>query len=70
MIARTGYTGEDGVEITLPGSQALSLWQDLLGVGVRPCGLGARDTLRLEAGLNLNGSDMDNTIQPSQAGLA
>ncbi|NLB30528.1 MAG: glycine cleavage system aminomethyltransferase GcvT [Alcaligenaceae bacterium] len=70
MIARTGYTGEDGVEITLPGSQAFSLWQDLLGVGVRPCGLGARDTLRLEAGLNLNGSDMDNTIQPSQAGLA
>ena len=70
MIARTGYTGEDGVEITLPAAQVYSLWQDLLEVGVRPCGLGARDTLRLEAGLNLYGSDMDMTTQPSQAGLS
>ena len=70
MIARTGYTGEDGVEITLPASEALGLWQDLLAVGVKPCGLGARDTLRLEAGLNLYGADMDGGTQPSQAGLA
>lgn len=70
MIARTGYTGEDGLEITLPASEVVSLWQDLLGAGVKPCGLGARDTLRLEAALNLYGSDMDDTIQPAQAGLA
>jgi aminomethyltransferase len=70
MIARTGYTGEDGLEITLPASEVTALWQDLLGAGVKPCGLGARDTLRLEAALNLYGSDMDDTIQPAQAGLA
>ena len=70
MVARTGYTGEDGVEVTLPASQVQGLWQDLLAAGVRPCGLGARDTLRLEAGLNLHGADMDSTIQPSQAALS
>ncbi|MDO5666946.1 MAG: glycine cleavage system aminomethyltransferase GcvT [Alcaligenaceae bacterium] len=70
MIARTGYTGEDGVEVILPSEQVQELWQDLLAAGVRPCGLGARDTLRLEAGLNLYGADMDQSTQPSQAGLS
>lgn len=70
VVARTGYTGEDGVEIMLPADQALALWNDLLGAGVAPCGLGARDTLRLEAGMNLYGQDMDALITPSQAGLS
>lgn len=70
MVARTGYTGEDGVEITLSAEQANELWQDLLAASVKPCGLGARDTLRLEAALNLYGSDMDDTTQPSQVGLS
>lgn len=69
MIARTGYTGEDGVELMLPPTQAISLWQDLIDAGVKPCGLGARDTLRLEAGLNLYGADMDESTQPGQAAL-
>ena len=70
FIARTGYTGEDGFEITLPGGAAAALWQRLLDAGVRPCGLGARDTLRLEAGMNLYGQDMDETTTPFEAGLA
>ena len=70
QIARTGYTGEDGFEICLPASQAEQLWQQLLAAGVRPCGLGCRDTLRLEAGLNLYGQDMDESINPLDAGLA
>lgn len=70
MIARTGYTGEDGVEVILPAAQALALWQDLLAAGVKPCGLGARDTLRLEAALNLYGVDMDESTQPAEAGLS
>ena len=70
FVARTGYTGEDGFEITLPGSEAAALWQRLLDAGVRPCGLGARDTLRLEAGMNLYGQDMDETTTPYEAGLA
>jgi aminomethyltransferase len=70
FMARTGYTGEDGFEITLPGEQAAGLWQRLLGVGVQPCGLGARDTLRLEAGMNLYGQDMDETVTPLESGLA
>jgi aminomethyltransferase len=69
MIARTGYTGEDGFEITLPAAQAESAWQALLDAGVNPCGLGARDTLRLEAGMNLYGQDMDETVSPYEAGL-
>jgi aminomethyltransferase len=64
LIARTGYTGEDGVEIMLPKEEAGGLWQQLLAHGVMPCGLGARDTLRLEAGLNLYGHEMDETITP------
>lgn len=69
MIARTGYTGEDGAEIILPDSKAVDLWQRLADAGVRPTGLGARDTLRLEAGLNLYGNDMDEDVTPWEAGL-
>jgi aminomethyltransferase len=70
FIARTGYTGEDGYEIVVPESQAVDLWNRLLAAGVKPAGLGARDTLRLEAGMNLYGQDMDETITPWEAGLA
>lgn len=70
FIARTGYTGEDGVEIILAAAQANTLWNKLLQTGIKPCGLGARDTLRLEAGLNLYGSDMDDTTSPLESNLA
>jgi aminomethyltransferase len=70
FIARTGYTGEDGFEIVVPVARAAEIWQTLAGVGVRPCGLGARDTLRLEAGMNLYGQDMDETVSPLESGLA
>ncbi len=70
MIATTGYTGEDGFEIILPAKAATFTWQMLLEAGVAPCGLGARDTLRLEAGMNLYGSDMDETTTPFESGLA
>jgi aminomethyltransferase len=69
FIARTGYTGEDGFEISLPGEAAPGLWDRLLEAGVRPCGLGARDTLRLEAGMNLYGQDMDESTTPLESGL-
>ena len=69
FIARTGYTGEDGLEIMLPNAQAPAFWEQLTAAGVRPCGLGARDTLRLEAGMNLYGSDMDESISPLEAGM-
>jgi aminomethyltransferase len=69
FIARTGYTGEDGFEIMLPASQAPTLWEALRAAGAVPCGLGARDTLRLEAGMNLHGQDMDATTSPVAAGL-
>ncbi|AUM13376.1 glycine cleavage system aminomethyltransferase GcvT [Ketobacter alkanivorans] len=69
FIARTGYTGEDGLEIMLPNEQAPGFWQQLIEGGVAPCGLGARDTLRLEAGMNLYGSDMDETVSPLAAGM-
>lgn len=69
FIARTGYTGEDGLEIILPGAEAVGFWQSLEGAGVSPCGLGARDTLRLEAGMNLYGNDMNDTISPLQANM-
>src|SRR5690606_38442212 len=69
LVARTGHPGEDGFEIVLPAGQVVALWNDLLAPGVRPCGLGARDTLRLEAGMNLYGQDMDELTQPDQAGL-
>lgn len=70
FIARTGYTGEDGYEVIVPETQAVELWNKLLAAGVAPAGLGARDTLRLEAGMNLYGQDMDETITPFEAGLA
>ncbi|RMH17913.1 MAG: glycine cleavage system aminomethyltransferase GcvT [Gammaproteobacteria bacterium] len=70
FIARTGYTGEDGYECMLPSGQAESFWDQLVGQGVQPCGLGARDTLRLEAGMALYGSDMDENIQPAEANLS
>ena len=70
MVARTGYTGEDGFEVTLPAADAPALWQALAAAGVAPAGLGARDTLRLEAGMNLYGNDMDETLSPLDAGLA
>jgi len=69
FVARTGYTGEDGLEIMLPAAQAPGLWGRLNELGVQSCGLGARDTLRLEAGLNLYGSDMDETTQPLESAL-
>jgi len=70
FIARTGYTGEDGFEIMMPVEHAAIFWDRLLAAGVVPCGLGARDTLRLEAAMNLYGSDMDGTVSPLEAGLA
>ncbi|MDR2837436.1 MAG: glycine cleavage system aminomethyltransferase GcvT, partial [Azonexus sp.] len=70
FIARTGYTGEDGYEIMLPAAEAETLWNALKAAGVAPCGLGARDTLRLEAGMNLYGQDMDETVSPLDAGMA
>lgn len=70
FVARTGYTGEDGFEIMVPEDRAIAFWQELAAAGVRPCGLGARDTLRLEAGMALYGQDMDETVSPYEAGLA
>ncbi len=69
FVARTGYTGEDGWEIVMPAADAGKTWDRLLAAGVAPCGLGARDTLRLEAAMNLYGSDMDETVSPLEAGL-
>jgi aminomethyltransferase len=70
FVARTGYTGEDGFEIMIPAAQAADAWNRLLEQGVKPAGLGARDTLRLEAGMNLYGNDMDETFHPLESGLA
>lgn len=70
MVARTGYTGEDGFELAFPAAQAGPLWDALAAAGVKPAGLGARDTLRLEAGMNLYGQDMDESVNPLDAGLA
>ena len=69
LVARTGYTGEDGVEIIFEAPTAVPLWDRLRAAGVTPCGLVARDSLRLEAGLRLHGNDMDATINPYEAGL-
>ncbi|MGE3920440.1 MAG: glycine cleavage system aminomethyltransferase GcvT [Gammaproteobacteria bacterium] len=69
-IARTGYTGEDGYEIILPNQAVETFWQKLIVAQISPCGLGARDTLRLEAGLNLYGSDMDESTSPLESNLA
>ncbi|HTN94089.1 MAG TPA: glycine cleavage system aminomethyltransferase GcvT [Gallionella sp.] len=70
FIARTGYTGEDGFEIMIPAKSAPFFWATLMEKGVKPIGLGARDTLRLEAGMNLYGQDMDETVNPLESGLA
>ena len=70
FVARTGYTGEDGFEVIVPEDKAVAFWNALLGAGVKPAGLGARDTLRLEAGMNLYGQDMDDTVSPYEAALA
>ncbi len=70
FIARTGYTGEDGFELLVPNAQAVDTWSRLAAAGVRPCGLGARDTLRLEAGMNLYGHEMDEKVTPLESGLA
>ncbi|MEP6609489.1 MAG: glycine cleavage system aminomethyltransferase GcvT [Burkholderiaceae bacterium] len=70
FVARTGYTGEDGFEVMVPAHDAGQLWNDLKTVGVTQAGLGARDTLRLEAGMNLYGSDMNDDVSPLDAGLA
>ena len=70
FVARTGYTGEDGFEVIVPEDQTIAFWNALLAAGVKPAGLGARDTLRLEAGMNLYGQDMDDTVSPFEAALA
>ena len=75
MVTRTGYTGEDGFEVYVPDSplenpeKALKVWNDLVKAGAKPCGLGARDSLRMEAGLNLYGSDIDEKTNPLEARL-
>jgi aminomethyltransferase len=70
FIARTGYTGEDGFEVMVEPSVGIELWRLLLQAGVIPCGLGARDTLRLEAAMALYGQDIDETTTPLEAGLS
>jgi len=70
FVSRTGYTGEDGFEVSMPAESAEQFWDALARSGVKPCGLGARDTLRLEAGMNLYGNDMDETVSPLESGLA
>ncbi|KTD24268.1 MULTISPECIES: glycine cleavage system aminomethyltransferase GcvT [Legionella] len=69
FFARTGYTGEDGLEIIVPKEEITPLWTSLLRAGVKPCGLAARDTLRLEAGMLLYGQDMDESTTPLESGL-
>ena len=69
FIARTGYTGEDGWEIALPAAEVAEFWRQCVAAGIAPCGLGARDTLRLEAAMNLYGTDMDDSVSPLEAGL-
>ena len=69
FLARTGYTGEDGFEVVLPAAEAVDAWATLLAAGLAPAGLGARDTLRLEAGMNLYGQDMDQAVSPLEANM-
>jgi aminomethyltransferase len=69
VVSRTGYTGEDGFEVIVPNALAVPLWEELVGKGAVPCGLGARDTLRLEAAMPLYGHELNETIDPLQAGL-
>ncbi|MBD3647551.1 MAG: glycine cleavage system aminomethyltransferase GcvT, partial [Pseudomonadales bacterium] len=70
FIGKTGYTGEEGLEVILPGDDAVSFWKALCEAGVKPVGLGARDTLRLEAGMNLYGNDMDESVTPLESNMA
>jgi aminomethyltransferase len=70
VVSRTGYTGEDGVELMVSAAQAVELWEELVARKARPCGLGARDTLRLEAAMPLYGHELGEEIDPLQAGLA
>ncbi len=70
FVARTGYTGEDGVEVIMPATEAATFFKQLVDAGVTPCGLGARDTLRMEAGMNLYGNDMNDDVSPLEAGMA
>jgi aminomethyltransferase len=70
IVSRTGYTGEDGLEFMLGAAQGVELWEDLIARGAKPCGLGARDTLRLEAAMPLYGHELSEEIDPFQAGLA
>ncbi len=70
QVARTGYTGEDGFEVIMPATEVVAFWRSLLAAGATPCGLGARDTLRLEAGLNLYGADMDESVTPLESNIA
>jgi aminomethyltransferase len=69
LISRTGYTGEDGFELYFPNEHAATIWNAILELGVQPCGLGCRDTLRLEMGMALYGNDIDDTVTPLEAGL-
>lgn len=69
-LSRTGYTGEDGYECFIPAERAVELWQAVVAAGALPCGLGARDTLRLEAGMPLYGNELDRTVTPVAAGLS
>jgi len=69
FVATTGYTGEAGYEVMVPADEAADVWMRLKDAGVQPCGLGARDTLRLEAGMNLYGQDMDETVSPLAANM-
>ncbi len=70
VVSRTGYTGEDGVEIMIDNAYGVALWEELIKRGAKPCGLGARDTLRLEAAMPLSGHELGEDIDPFQAGLA
>lgn len=70
FVARTGYTGEDGFEIAMPNDKAAAFWEQLVALGVKPAGLGARDTLRLEAGMSLYGNDLDEEHSPVESGIA
>ena len=69
VVSRTGYTGEDGFEVMVPNALGVTLWEELIGKGAIPCGLGARDTLRLEAAMPLYGHELSESINPLQAGL-
>lgn len=70
VIARTGYTGEDGFELYVPADRASDVWRAVTAAGVQPCGLACRDTLRLEAGMSLYGNDIDETTTPLEASLS